>query len=146
MVLVPFPFTDLSTSKLRPAVIVGIDGSADDAVFAFVGSRQVTQIGSSEVAVVPNHPEFSLTGLVTSSKVRTAKLVTLSRSLVRRWLGRLGPLLIADLDRALVATLAINMVPYRENGRRDERSRLLRLHGAGGVPALLADLAVEDSG
>jgi hypothetical protein len=70
--------------------------------------------------------------------------VTLSRTLLRRWLGRLGPLLTTDLDRALVAALAINTVPYREEGRREERVRLAALHRAGGLAALLADLGLSD--
>jgi len=55
----------------------------------------------------------------------------------------LGPLLTGELDRALVTALGINTVPYREEGRRDERSRLAALHAAGGTAALLADLAVS---
>jgi len=66
---------------------------------------------------------------------------TLSGALLKRWLGRLGPLLTADLDRALVTALGINMVPHREEGRREERARLKALHAAGGVDALVADLA-----
>ncbi len=71
---------------------------------------------------------------------RSTKLVTLSGALLKRWLGRLGPLLTADLDRALVTALGVNMVPYREEGRREERARLKALHAAGGVDALVADL------
>ena len=90
--------------------------------------------------MLPSHPEFRLTGLSVPSKIRATKLVTLSRDLLRRWLGRLGPLLIADLDRALVAALGINTAPYVEQGRRDERARLQVLHRTGGTPALVADL------
>lgn len=63
-----------------------------------------------------------------------------------RWLGRLGPLLTVDLDRVLVATLGINTVPYREEGRSAERARLAALHGAGGATALLADLGLPTDG
>ena len=51
---------------------------------------------------------------------------------MRRWLGRLGPLLLADLDRALVIALGLNLVPYRDEGRREERTRLAALYAAGG--------------
>jgi len=40
-----------------------------------------------------------------------------------------------------VTALGINMVPHREEGRREERARLKALHAAGGVDALVADLA-----
>lgn len=93
--------------------------------------------------MLSTHPEFSLTGLTAPSKIRASKLVTLSRDLLQRWLGRLGPLLIADLDRALIVALSINTVPYREEGRRDERLRLTGLHHAGGTVSLLADLELS---
>jgi mRNA interferase MazF len=144
IVLVLFPFTDLSATKRRPAVVLWADPAQTDFTLAFISSQQISQIGIGETAVLPTHPEFSLTGLTGPSKIRATKLVTLSRTLLRRWLGRLGPLLTADLDRALIAALAINTVPYREEGRREERVRLAALHRAGGPAALLADLGLPD--
>lgn len=38
IVLVPFPFTNLTTEKLRPAVIVSIDPQETDVVIAFISS------------------------------------------------------------------------------------------------------------
>lgn len=143
VVLVPFPFTDLSATKRRPAVVLWADPARVDFVLAFISSREIRHAGVGEVSVLPTHPEFALTGLAAPSKIRTTKLVTLAAALVTRWLGRLGPLLLADLDRALVAALAINAVPYREEGRREERARLAALYAAGGVAALLADLGLS---
>lgn len=145
IVLVPFPYTDMRSSKRRPAVILWVSPSQSDFTCAFISSQQMSNIGADEVAVLTTHPEFRLTGLGVSSKIRTVKLVTLSRSLVRRWLGRLGPLLTADLDNALVAGLSINTVPYREQGRQQERARLVALHGAGSTNAVLSDLGLPIS-
>lgn len=145
LVLVPFPFTDLSATRLRPAVVVWSDPAGRDVVLAFVSSRRIGHGGIGELVVLPTHPEFAFTGLVTSSTIRATKLVTLERRMVRRWLGRLGPLLTADLDRALVTVLGINIVAFREEGHRDERTRLLALHGSGGTAAVLADLGATDS-
>lgn len=140
IVLVPFPFTDLSTTKRRPAVVLWADPEQADLLLAFISSRQIGRRAVGDIPLLPEHPEFSQTGLVEPSKIRTTKLVTLSFKLLRRWLGRVGPLLTADLDRALVAAFGINTVPYREEGRRAERARLAALHAAGGNLALLADL------
>lgn len=142
IVLVPFPFTDLSSTKRRPAVVVWADPAQVDFTLAFVSSREAAVPGVGEVAVLPTHPEFALSGLVTASRIRAEKLVTLTRSLITRWLGRLGPLLMSDLDRALVLALGINTIPYREEGRREERRRLLALHGSGGPASVLADLGI----
>ena len=146
IVLVPFPFTDLSATKRRPAVVLVVDPGQTDLTLAFISSQKIGTVGPGETAVLPTHPEFMLTGLRAPSKIRTTKLVTLSRDLLRRWLGRLGPLLTADLDRALVAALGINTVPYREEGRNAERARLHALHRTGGTPALLADLGASAQG
>jgi mRNA interferase MazF len=143
IVLVLFPFTDLSTTKRRPAVVLWADPTQADFTLAFISSQRMGSVGVGEAAVMPSHPEFSLTGLSTPSKIRATKLVTLSRTLLRRWLGRLGPLLTADLDRALITALSINTIPYREEGRRDERARLVALYKAGDPAAVFADLGLS---
>lgn len=142
IVLVPFPFTDLSTSKRRPAVVLWGDVRQTDFTLAFISSQHLSNLGPDELTLLPMHPEFPLTGLAVASKIRAAKLVTLSRHLFSRWLGRLGPLLTADLDRTLITALGINTVPSREEGRRAERERLVALHNVGGSSALLADLGI----
>jgi mRNA interferase MazF len=142
VVLVSFPFTDLSTSKLRPAVVIRADPHHTDFVLAFISSRDVGRADLGEVALLPSHPEFRLTGLAAASKIRATKLVTLSASLLRRWLGRIGPLLAADLDRALVGALGVNVVPYRESGRSEERARLGALYRTGGAEAVIGDLGL----
>jgi mRNA interferase MazF len=145
IVLVAFPFTDLSTTKRRPALVLWADQAQTDFTLAFISSQHLGQPGVGEAVILPTHPEFSLTGLSTASKIRATKLVTLARTLLTRWLGRVGPLLAADVDRALVSGLGINTATYREEGQKDERGRLAALHRAGGTVSLLADLALTSS-
>lgn len=142
VVLALFPFTDLTNAKRRPGIIVGTDPVQNDFTLAFVSSQQIASLGAGDFALLPTHPEYTLTGLRLPSKVRAGKLVTLSRSLLTRWLGHLGPALTAELDQALTGALRLNLVPYREEGRRLERGRLADLHTIGGTPALLADLGL----
>jgi mRNA interferase MazF len=142
IVLVTFPFTDLSSTKRRPAVVLWADPAQTDFTLAFVSSQHVTSLSSGETALLPTHPEFALSGLSVPSKIRAMKLVTLNRTLITRWLGRLGTLWIADLDRALVAALGVNTVPYRDEGRQEERRRLAALYAAGSEENVLADLGL----
>lgn len=143
IVLVAFPFPDLSATKRRPAVVVWADPAQTDFTLAFISSQNVATLAVGDTGLLSTHPEFVLSGLTTPSKIRATKLVTLNRSLITRWLGRLGLLWTADLDRALVAALSINTVPYREEGRLEERRRLMALHASGGAASLLGDLGVS---
>ncbi len=90
LVLVSFPFTDLSGQKLRPALIVGRP-SGDDFIAAFITSHDASGDTRAEHRLEPAHPEFASTGLKATSSVRLNKLATLHRRLVRRRIGRIGP-------------------------------------------------------
>jgi len=90
IVLVLFPFTDLSGTKRRPALIVGRVES-DDLVLAFITSRLPAGSPLSAHSLVPGDPEFRATGLKVPSSVRLDKLATLHRRLVTRRLGAIGP-------------------------------------------------------
>lgn len=100
MVLVSFPFTDLSGQKLRPALIVGRP-LGDDIVLAFVTSRSDIGMADAEHLLEPGDPEFSSTGLKIASRIRLQKIATLQRNLIRRRLGRIGPRTRRAVNRAL---------------------------------------------
>ncbi|MEX0801466.1 MAG: type II toxin-antitoxin system PemK/MazF family toxin [Dehalococcoidia bacterium] len=99
VVLVPFPFTDLSGQKKRPAVVVSsntYNQSQDDLVLA--------QLSSQVSRPVPTD-EYLLTGwqqanLLHPSVVRP-KLFTIDSSLIIRALGQLSAIDMAGLDSRL---------------------------------------------
>jgi mRNA interferase MazF len=108
VVLVPFPFTDLSAAKLRPAVILSPDPEGPDFVVAYVSS--ITPAGPLPLPclLIPtDHPEFPATGLKRSSVVRLDKLLTIARSRDQRRLGHLGPSPISGLDSRFRATFRL---------------------------------------
>ena len=90
VVLVRFPFTDLSGLKVRPALVVG-QVTGDDLILAFVSSRTARPPSPAEHHVDPSDPEFGRTGLRVASLVRLDRLVTLQRALALRRLGAIGP-------------------------------------------------------
>lgn len=90
IVLVPFPFTDLTASKLRPALVLHAGG--DDAVLAFISSRiPVGDIPLASVVLDVSHPDFDMSGLKTSSVIRLDKVATVLSSLILGELGVAGP-------------------------------------------------------
>ena len=89
VVLVQFPFTDLSATKVRPALIVGrVIGN--DLVLAFVSSNIGLVDAKAEVLLEPTDPELPQTGLKVPSVIRLQRLATLHRALTRRRIGRIG--------------------------------------------------------
>jgi len=100
LVLIQFPFTDLSAQKLRPALIVG-RVTGDDVIVAFISSRMFSADPSAEHALGPTDAEFRTTGLKSASLIRLNKLATLHRGLVRRRIGRIGPATQRTVARAL---------------------------------------------
>ena len=83
IVLVPFPFTDLSGQKIRPALILYVS-RGEDCIVAFISSveRKKNAYNVSIKATRAN-------GLKVNSIIRTDKLATLQRKIV---LGELGTL------------------------------------------------------
>lgn len=101
VVLVPFPFTDLSTAKLRPAIVLWVETIGVDVTLCFISSQNLNKVEAEEFILDSNDPEFATTGLKTTSKVRVARMVTVSSNLIARKLGRLGTKQIQQLDRCL---------------------------------------------
>jgi mRNA interferase MazF len=102
IVLVPFPFTDLSGTKLRPAVVLWVDATGDDVTLCFISSQNITSLSPDEFLLDASDAEFSSTGLKVSSKVRVARIVTLERRLITRRLGKLGASHIQQLNTAMI--------------------------------------------
>ena len=107
IVLVPFPFTDLTGRKVRPAVIVSPDPVGEDIILAFITSVVPSSLLSTDFLLEQSHLEFLLTGLRAASVFRMAKLVTLHRSLILRRLGKAGPQIQQDLDQCLERAIGL---------------------------------------
>ena len=78
ILLAQFPFTDLSQTKLRPAIVLYISIPKNEVTLCFISSQKLTQIGNSEFLLLDSDPDFPSTGLSTSSKVRVSRIVTLN--------------------------------------------------------------------
>ncbi len=102
VVLVPFPFDDLTGTKVRPAVcLTDPIGSYRHIVLAFITSR-VTKGGlATDLVLDANDPDFSSTGLRLSSTLQLHRLMTATTSLIRRQLGNLSPALQAEVENRL---------------------------------------------
>ena len=108
IVLIPFPFTDLTAEKLRPAVIVSHDPQEVDVVIAFISSVVVP--GAMEVTdymIRPEDPDFPETGLKKASIFKMKKLLTIERSKIIRRIGLVSPSIQRQLDERLRKALGL---------------------------------------
>ena len=105
LVLVPFPFTDLSGGKVRPALVVNTVG--EDILVAFISSAWPTATAPTEFVLEPSHPDFVKTGLKSAATFKLAKLVCLHHSLIRRRLGRVSPAIQRELDSRLARAVGL---------------------------------------
>jgi len=102
VVLTPFPFTDLSGRKVRPAVVVSrSDQPGNDVTLAFVTSHRGQPPTETELLIDASDPDFAQTGLKVDSVVKCDKLVTLESSILLGELGELSGDLLARMDDRL---------------------------------------------
>src|SRR5437016_2911481 len=89
VVLVRFPFDDLSTAKVRPAVcLTDPIGLYRHVILAFITSRIPPDLLDSDFVLDMNQKDFSRTGLRVTSTVRSHRVMTVRTTIVRRELGR----------------------------------------------------------
>jgi len=78
IVLVEFPYDDLSDSKIRPAhALTDLIGEHRHVVLALITSRIPTQLLATDVSVDATHPYFAIAGLKKASTLRLNHLLTL---------------------------------------------------------------------
>ncbi len=102
VVLIPFPFDDLTTSKVRPAVCsTDPIGPHRHVVLAFISSQRPQDSTAIDLVLDPGQEDFAATGLRVASVLRLHRLVTLATSLIQRELGELSPAWQQEIGRKL---------------------------------------------
>jgi mRNA interferase MazF len=83
IVLVPYSFTDGTSRKLRPALVVALSQRHQDV----------------ELDILTSQPDFAISGLKVSSRLRLTRMTTLAMPLVLRRIGALPQSLQPDYQR-----------------------------------------------
>jgi len=123
IVLVRFPFTDLSSSKLRPALVVAPEDKYGNVILAFISSV-IKDIEDTDFVIDENHKDFSKTGLKRASDFKMGKIATLSKDIVYSTLGSVSAGLQREFDERLKGALQLEprvQRPRSESRRRQER-------------------------
>lgn len=100
VVLLPFPFSDLSAQKLRPALVLANAGRGDWVMCQITSKAYV-----DERAVQIDDADFASGGLRLTSFARPAKLFTAHGSLVQSVAGELQAAAFARVLAAVASLL-----------------------------------------
>lgn len=102
IVLVPFPFDDLSSKKVRPAVCLTDEiAPYRHLVLAFITSKLSPTVSATDLELNAADADFATTGLKVPSTIRLHRLLTVSRVMVQRELGQLSVRQQRAVDEAL---------------------------------------------
>ena len=90
IVLVPFPFDDFTTVKLRPALIIsGTISIYRHMVVAFISSKVEKDMLQSDIYLKDDFPGYSESGLKLSSVIKLHRIVTIPENIISKRLGKL---------------------------------------------------------
>lgn len=101
IVLTPFPFTDLSETKFKPALIISL--YKDDVVLAFISSI-INRVDTYEILI----KKSGKNGLKTDSILKLNKLITLDRKIVVGKIGELENNILKEAGKLLLKLFEIS--------------------------------------
>ncbi len=99
VVLIPFPFSDLSRTKLRPAVVLATIDKGDCILC------QITSQPYDTHAITINEQDFAEGSLQRTSYARPGKLFTAHESLLQREAGKLTSPALHTLREQVIRTI-----------------------------------------
>src|SRR3989338_6611929 len=87
IVLVPFPFTDLSSIKQRPALIISTNSfnQKEDVLVLAITSK----IKQDKFRITISQKEIETGNLLLTSQVRCDKIYTLNKSIIRKKIAKI---------------------------------------------------------
>lgn len=102
--LVSFPFSDLTATKLRPALVIA--NHREEIIIIGIFSKIPHEtLKETWVLVSENNPQFQETGLKKTSLIRADKIATLSQFVFKKKLGVLSVDLMKKVNLALKKSL-----------------------------------------
>ncbi|MDQ3130729.1 MAG: type II toxin-antitoxin system PemK/MazF family toxin [Acidobacteriota bacterium] len=107
IVLTPFPFTDLTANKVRPAVVISDSSRGGvDVILAFISTVfDAANLSPTDELLLDTSPDFALSGLKKSSVFKMDKLATVQKSIILGEIGEVSSTLQIKIDAKLKIAL-----------------------------------------
>jgi mRNA interferase MazF len=106
VVLVPFPFTDLSAVKQRPALVLSpkrLNDERSDLIVAAITSQIPDVVGEDEILL--SDADQRTAGLPKASIIKLSKIFTIHQGLIRKRLGRVPDPILENILQKLVRSM-----------------------------------------
>jgi len=108
LILITVPFSDLTSSKVRPALVVSPEApSENDFVVALITTNIQRSLRPTDHALTTADQDFGTTGLRFDGVFRMSKLFNLDKTLAKRKLGKASPALLKKLEKKLKIALGL---------------------------------------
>lgn len=101
VVVIPFPFSDLSGNKKRPALVLA-DLPGDDIILCQITSQQ----SWDSFAVALTNNDFVSGSLPLASNIRPSRIFTADKNIIIRKAGTIHPTLSAKVLQQLIGILS----------------------------------------
>ncbi len=104
IVLIPFPYSDLSTTKQRPVLVLSntdYNKVQSDLIVAAITSNLISKTYTIQITA----DDLDEGQLRTTSIVRADKIYTLSNQIVIKKFGHLKPLIFSEVKKQLMLLL-----------------------------------------
>jgi mRNA interferase MazF len=108
IILITVPFSDLASTKVRPALVVSpVSQAENDIVVALITTNIGRSLQPSDHALSTTDNDFGSTGLRFDSVFRMSKLYNLEKALAKRQLGSASSALMKKLNKKLKVALGL---------------------------------------
>jgi mRNA interferase MazF len=92
IILFPFPYSDLSQKKLRPALVLKkLPGIFDDWLICMISSQTHLYIPELDEIIKPGDEDFESSRLKVASVIRVSRLAVVESTLFEGILGEISP-------------------------------------------------------
>ena len=103
VVLSTFPFSDLTSRKVRPCLVVG-QAEFDDIILCQITSRRY----ESQIALSLKRSDLSEGSIVMDSYIRPDKIATIARGRISRTLGKITDAKLIEVKQKLVQVFELD--------------------------------------
>ena len=105
IVLVPFPNSDLTQGKLRPALVLYEDNIENETTIAYISSKTPIIPSPCDILVTRGTRSFDESGLKMNSIIKMNKIATIKYRFIAGLLGSADETLQSEVNNAIDACL-----------------------------------------